>query len=71
VFCKYEYGYDDNNHIISRTIVFYNNFFKEEDGIFSFTYPYSSSKISREADSDNLTTKLFILDTEDNGTLSG
>jgi len=27
VFCRYEYGYDENYHIISRVVTFYNNFF--------------------------------------------
>lgn len=71
VFCRYEYGYDENYHIISRTIVFYNNFIQEEYGTISFTYPYSSSSVSREIDSADTKTKLFVLDVENNATLEG
>ena len=71
VHCKYEYTYDENYHITSRTIVFYNHFFKEEDGTLSFTYPYSSSKITRNSDCSNLTTKLYVLTTDNDKTVAG
>lgn len=70
IYCRYDYGYDDNYHIISRKVVFYNNYLHEDD-IFSLTYPYSSKKISREMDSANITTKLFVRPSEDYTTLMG
>ena len=70
IYCRYDYGYDDNYHIISRKVVFYNNYLHEDD-IFSLTYPYSSKKISREMDSANVTTKLFVRPSEDYTTLMG
>jgi hypothetical protein len=60
VFCRYEYGYDSNYHIISRTIIYYNNFIEEEKGHMDLTYPYHTSEITREMDSTELTTKLFV-----------
>lgn len=60
VFCRYEYGYDANYHIISRTIIYYNNFIEEENGHMDLTYPYHTSEITREMDSTELTTKLFV-----------
>jgi len=35
IFCKYEYMYDENYHIIGRKVVFYNNFM--QDGLGSIT----------------------------------
>ena len=60
VFCKYEYGYDENYHIISRTVIYYNNFIEERNGHMDLTYPYHTSEITREMDSTELTTKLFV-----------
>lgn len=71
VHCKYEYTYDENYHITSRTIVFYNHFFQEEKGAMSFTYPYSSSKITRTSDCSNLTTKMYVLTTDNDKTVAG
>ena len=71
VFCTYEYGHDQNNQIISRTVVFYNNYFKEEEGYMSLTYPYSATEISRRMDSTDLTTKLYVLNVDDDTTLQG
>ena len=31
IYCRYEYGYDENYHINSRTIIFYNNFIRDRD----------------------------------------
>lgn len=64
VFCRYEYGYDENNHIISRTVVYYNNFFEENHKL-SLTYPYTSSSISREIDSMDIVTKMYVQSVDD------
>jgi len=37
----------------------------------SFTYPYSSSKITRTKESKDLTTKLFVLTADNENTVSG
>ena len=71
VHCRYRYEYDENFHIISRTIVFYNHFFQEDQGYMSFTYPYSSSKITRTKESKDLTTKLYVLTADNENTASG
>ena len=71
VFCRYEYGYDENYHIISRTVVFYNSFLMEQDGISSITYPYNSAHISRNKDATNLTTKLYVLNLDDESAFDG
>ena len=60
VFCKYEYEYDDNFHIIARKIIYYNNFIEENKGHMDITYPYHTSKITREADGTDLVTKMFV-----------
>ena len=71
VFCRYEYTYDDNYHINSRTIIFYNNGIKDKGRKFSFTYPYSSTKISREDDSIDLVTKMYVTAIDDQSSESG
>ena len=71
IFCRYDYGYDDNYHINSRTIVFYNTAIKDKTRNFSFTYPYSSTKITREDDSTDLVTKMYVTAVEDSSTESG
>lgn len=60
VFCKYEYDYDSNYHIIGRKIIFYNNFIAETEGYLSLTYPYTTNNILREIDSTELVTKMYI-----------
>ena len=60
VFCRYQYGYDANYHIISRTVIYYNNFIEEKSGHMDLTYPYHTSDITREMDSTELSTKLFV-----------
>jgi hypothetical protein len=62
VYCRYEYTYDENYHIIGRTIVFYNNFLYEDESPLGIIYPYSASKITREVDSADITSKLYVLD---------
>ena len=70
VFCKYEYGYDENYHIISRCIIFYNNFMKEHD-IITINYPHKAKKIGRSMDGTDLTTKLFVRPIDDESTRRG
>ena len=60
VFCKYEYEYDDNYHIIGRKAIFYNNFLKEKEGIVDFIYKYNAKTLNREIDSTDLCSKMFV-----------
>jgi hypothetical protein len=73
VFCKYQYEYDDdkNYHIVGKKCIFYNNFLSEEDGKLDIIYPYDTSKISREIDSADVVTKMFVVPIEDTTTASG
>ena len=71
VFCRYEYGHDQNYHIIYRKIIFYNNFTAESMGFTDLTYPYSASQIKRIIDSSDVTTKLFVKSVEDSSLASG
>ena len=60
VFCRYEYVYDENYHIIGRKVIYYNNYLQEEEGYLDLTYPYSTAEITRTCDSDDLVTKMFV-----------
>lgn len=60
VFCRYEYAYDENYHIIGRKVIYYNNYLQEEEGYLDLTYPYSTAEITRTCDSDDLVTKMFV-----------
>lgn len=60
VFCKYVYQHDNNYNIIGRKVVYYNNFLNQKQGTLDFTYPYSTSSISREMDSTSLITKMYV-----------
>lgn len=60
VFCRYEYLYDDNYNITGRRIIFYNNYMQEKLGYLSLTYPTSTNSISREIDSNDTITKLYV-----------
>ena len=71
VYCKYKYYYDDNYHIIDRKVIFYNNFLSDKEEIIDFTYGYNTSQITREIDSMDLVTKMFIKSMKDSGTFSG
>ena len=71
VFCKFVYGYDDNYHIISRTVVFFNNFISESDGVLDFNYGHNTQSISREMDSNDLVTKMYIQSVNDSGLVNG
>ena len=70
IYCRYEYGYDDNYHIISKQIIFYNNYF-DENNLISFVYPYSTNQISREMDATELTTKMYVRPQDSDAVVSG
>lgn len=67
VFCRYEYIYNNNYNIIGRVIVFYNNFLQEGKDVQTLMYPNSATKIMREMDSTDISTKMFVrsVDAED------
>lgn len=71
VYCRYEYEYDHDYHIIGKKIIFFNNFIKEQDGPFDITYPYQTDKISRTMDGTDLCTKLYVTSVEDSTAPSG
>ena len=70
IFCRYEYTYDSNYHIIGRTVVFFNNFI-HDNHIMSFTYPYSTKKNGRERDGKDIVTKLYVRSMDDSTTILG
>lgn len=60
VFCRYEYGHDENYHITSKTIVFFNDLSRDKEKLISLSYPHSSQSITRETDSTDIVTKLYV-----------
>lgn len=71
VFVKYEYEHDENLHIVGRTIIFYNNYMKEDEGYIDLTYPYSTSAITRSRDGKDVTTKMYVRPADDESSASG
>ena len=72
VFCKYCYLYDSNYHIVGREVVFYNNYFNEEEqGYLALTYPFTAASITREQDGKDITTKMFVKSVSDEQSISG
>lgn len=71
VYCKYEYKHDSNHHIIGRTVVFYNNFFRNQEDAFSINYPYDSKSMIRNIDSSAITTKMYVVPQDDDTLLDG
>ena len=65
VFCRYEYEYDANYHIIARKIIYQNTFSRNEENILQITYPYQASSISRTIDSNDLISKLYVTSVDD------
>ena len=65
VYCKYVYSYDENYHIIGRTIIFYNNFLNEEK--LSINYRGNTQSISRELDTTDLITKMYVKSVDNSG----
>ena len=74
VFCRYEYEHDENYHITKKKVIYYNNFLNEKDSVIDLTYPYQTNNITREMDSNDLVTKMYIQsvddDLSDEGTVS-
>lgn len=68
VYCKYVYSHDENYHIIGRTIVFYNNFLDNND--LSITYRGETQSITKELDSADLITKMYVRTTNDDNSVS-
>jgi len=64
VFCRYQYLYDTNYNIIGKLIVFYNNFLQEDEDVTTLMYPSSMSKVTREMDSTDVSTKMFVRSVE-------
>lgn len=65
VFCRYIYSYDDNFYITGRTVEFYNSTLKEQEEILDFTYYYQTEDLSREMDSADQISKMFVLSGSD------
>ena len=65
VYCKYIYSYDENYHIIGRTIIFYNNFLYEVQ--LSINYRGNTQSISRELDTTDLVTKMHVKSIDNSG----
>lgn len=70
IYCKYVYEHDENYHISGRKIIFFNNFLHDKK-IINFTYPYSSKHVSREIDSTDTITKLYVRSMSDDSTRLG
>lgn len=62
--CRYKYYYDERLHIVKKEIIFFNNFLKDQKP-FDINYPYDSDEISREMDSTDIVTKLYVTDIDD------
>ena len=60
VYCRYIYHHDENYYITGREVQFYNNYFGEDENAFDLTYRFNSSSISRESDSTELVTKMYV-----------
>lgn len=71
VFCKYKYDHDDNYHITGRHVIFYNNFLQESTGAIDLTYPYDTSSVTREMDSSDTVTKMYVKNLVDETMPSG
>ena len=78
VFCRYEYEYDSNYHIIGRKCIFYNMFDAgtqiDEAGNpkrIDLQYAYNTNEVSRTMDSSEIVTKMYVVPLEDDTTDSG
>jgi len=60
VFCRYEYTHDSNYHITGKKVIYYDNFIEEEHGIIDLTYPYTTNEVTREMDSTDIITKMYV-----------
>ena len=71
VYCRYEYKYDENYHIIGKKCIFYNNYLQDKDEKFDINYPYDASKIEREKDSVDIISKMYVVPVESDSSTSG
>lgn len=71
VYCRYEYKYDENYHIIGKKCIFYNNYLQDKDEKFDINYPYDASKIEREKDSVDVISKMYVVPVESDSSTSG
>ena len=61
VYCRYDYIHDIHRQIIGKVITFYNNFLSEADnGILQLQYPYTTTDVSRDIESTDIVTKMYI-----------
>lgn len=70
IYCRYEYDYDDNYHIIGKKVIYFNNYLHDTH-ILHLTYPYSSKKVTREIDSTDIVTKMYVRSMQDDSTYYG
>ena len=70
IFCRYKYMHDENFHIIGRIVIFFNNFIHDTH-IMAFTYPYSSKGVTREIDSTDTITKMYVRSMQDETVING
>lgn len=71
VHCRYEYEHDSDYHITARKIIFYNAFVQEALGPIDINYAYDTTDISREMDSKDTITKMYVKTLTDSNTESG
>lgn len=71
VHCRYEYIHNEDYHIIGRKVIYYNNFIQEKLGELDINYAYNTEEISREIDSKDTVTKMFVKTLQDSNTESG
>jgi len=71
VFAKFKYYYDDNYHIIDREVIFYNNFLNEVGEVIDLNFNYETQSISRELDANDLVTKMYVKELDDDNSPSG
>ncbi|MBO7692102.1 MAG: hypothetical protein J6T10_05630, partial [Methanobrevibacter sp.] len=71
VHCRYEYEHDSDYHIIARKVIFYNAFVQEALGPIDINYAYDTTDISREMDSKDTITKMYVKTLTDSNTESG
>ena len=60
VYCRYQYEYDENYHIIGKKVIYYNNYLEDTKGVIDLTYPYTMASATRTIDSSEVTTKMFV-----------
>lgn len=71
VHCRYQYEHDNDYHITNRKVIFYNSFIQESLGPIDVNYAYDTANISREMDSKDTITKMYVKTLTDSNTESG